>query len=108
MNGDIKPLEIMAKREDWNNGISLYGRQIIEGVRQSIVQPLEMKPQDEGSYSPPFLQLKIQSAQNLMDELWQCGLRPSEGTGSAGSLRATEKHLADMRSIAFKGLKIED
>ena len=40
-----------------------------------------------------------------MDELWRCGLRPSEGTGSAGSLAATERHLKDMQAIAFDLLK---
>jgi hypothetical protein len=43
----------------------------------------------------------------LMDQLWQCGLRPTEGTGSAGSLAATERHLKDMREIAFGLLKNE-
>lgn len=40
-----------------------------------------------------------------MDELWTCGLRPSEGTGSAGSLAATERHLKDMQVIAMGLLK---
>ncbi len=47
------------------------------------------------------------SAQQLMDELWNVGLRPSEGTGSAGSLAATQRHLGDMRSIVGKLLKTE-
>ena len=38
----------------------------------------------------------------LMDDLWQCGLRPSEGTGSAGALAATQKHLDDMRKLVFQ------
>lgn len=42
-----------------------------------------------------------------MDALWHCGLRPSEGTGSAGSLAATEKHLKDMRAIAFDLLQMK-
>ncbi|EKD22450.1 MAG: hypothetical protein ACD_86C00003G0013 [uncultured bacterium] len=47
-----------------------------------------------------MMRLGIQQAQQLMDELWQCGLRPTEGTGSAGSLAATEKHLKDMQEIS--------
>lgn len=34
-----------------------------------------------------------------MDELWRCGLRPSEGSGSAGSLR-----LPDNRVVVVIGL----
>lgn len=48
-----------------------------------------------------------QEAQRLMDELWDCGLRPSEGTGSAGSLAATERHLKDMQTIAMGLLRKE-
>lgn len=28
--------------------------------------------------------------------------RPTEGTGSAGALAATERHLKDMQTIAFR------
>ena len=51
--------------------------------------------------------LNYEEAQTLMDDLWSCGLRPTEGRGSAGSLAATERHLKDMRKIAFNRLKIE-
>jgi hypothetical protein len=50
----------------------------------------------------PFLKLDPTTAQYLMDSLWDCGLRPSEGSGSAGALAATQKHLEDMRSLVFK------
>ena len=50
----------------------------------------------------PALRLGLMEAQTLMDDLWQSGLRPTEGTGSAGSLRATEKHLEDMRKLVFR------
>lgn len=43
-------------------------------------------------------------ALKLMDDLWVCGLRPSEGSGSAGALAATERHLGDMRRIVFDGI----
>jgi hypothetical protein len=57
-------------------------------------------------YVKPFVTLSIEQAQILMDSLWVCGVRPTEGSGSAGSLAATEKHLADMRSIVFNRLKV--
>jgi len=59
---------------------------------------------DDG-FGPAF-RLQREQAQELMDRLWKCGLRPTEGSGSAGSLSATEKHLNDMRAIAFKKLGI--
>lgn len=55
----------------------------------------------------PSLSLSSQSAQRLMDQLWNCGFRPTEGSGSAGALAATQKHLDDMRQIAFTALDID-
>lgn len=57
---------------------------------------------EQGMFTPPTTRLDLSEAQELMDDLWQCGLRPSEGTGSAGAMAATQKHLEDMRKIAFK------
>ena len=68
-----------------------------------LAQPLVFKRAEEGQFdSAPFLSLRPEEAQALMDVLWDCGLRPSEGTGSAGSLRAVERHLEDMRALVFK------
>jgi hypothetical protein len=69
---------------------------------QNYAKPLVFLKRDEGVLVPPTVSLDITSAQELMDGLWQCGIRPTEGTGSAGSLRATERHLEDMRSLVFK------
>lgn len=59
----------------------------------------------DGVIVKPTLRISPDAAQALMDSLWQCGLRPTEGSGSAGSLAATERHLADMRAIAVAALK---
>ena len=60
----------------------------------------DIMPPDE-----PVVVLEQDQAQALMDDLWNCGLRPTEGKGSAGALAATEKHLEDMRKIAFDFIK---
>lgn len=103
MKGDIKPIEFMARREDWNMGIALYASQVTEGMGRVVAQPMEMKEHQDGMIAHPFMRIEIHEAQILMDELWQCGLRPTEGTGSAGSLKATQNHLNDMRKLVFKG-----
>lgn len=76
-----------------------------------LAEPILFKVQEDlsatvGMYRPPELPMTIEQAQQLMDELWHVGLRPSEGTGSAGSLAATQKHLSDMRSIVEKTLNV--
>jgi hypothetical protein len=67
-----------------------------------IGQPVEMAPYDPAGYPPPKTFLLSENAvQRLMDELWNIGYRPSEGSGSAGALAATQRHLDDMRKLAF-------
>lgn len=73
----------------------------------SVAEPLTMSSRKEGEIYPPFLTIDETTSQEFMDSLWQCGLRPSEGSGSAGSLAATERHLKDMKEIAFHALKIQ-
>lgn len=51
----------------------------------------------------PSIDLEETQSQFLMDRLWECGLRPTEGSGSAGSLAATQRHLEDMRTLVFEG-----
>ena len=46
------------------------------------------------------------AAQVLMDQLWDCGIRPTQGNGTAGALTATQKHLDDMRCIAMKAVDV--
>jgi len=41
-------------------------------------------------------------AMSIIDNLRNCGLRPSEGGGSAGALKATQEHLGDMRKLVFE------
>ena len=45
-------------------------------------------------------------AQVLMDDLWNCGIRPTEGAGTAGAMGAVQGHLNDMRAIVSKKLGI--
>jgi hypothetical protein len=67
-----------------------------------VFKALSSDGSDYGEIRPPLLTLSRDEGQELMDELWNVGLRPSEGSGSAGSLAATERHLADMRTLVFK------
>ncbi len=98
MNG----VKIGVYRNIVMNGIEFYV--IVRGSpRPSLARPLEFEEHDpaEVYYQPTFF-LEPKAAQELMDDLWSCGLRPSEGSGSAGALAATERHLEDMRRLVFE------
>lgn len=71
----------------------------------ALMQPVEFKvieESDAGLESRAAMAMSKEDLQSLMDEIWSAGVRPSEGSGSAGSLAATERHLADMRALVFK------
>lgn len=75
-------------------------------------KPLEfvaVDPSDLGQATPeaaPALMLRYDAAQSLFDELWQQGYRPARGDVSPGHIKATEKHLEDMRAIVFAKIEV--
>lgn len=72
-----------------------------------VAKPLEFENIGDDYVKAPTVTLRDEMAQQLMDELWAAGLRPTEGTGSAGSLAATERHLKDMQTITMGLLRGE-
>ena len=93
--------KVYARKDFIFRGIGLYLLSEEDGVR-SIATNIEFEQLKEGQEYSETMLLRDESAQALMDQLWDCGIRPTEGTGSAGALAATQKHLEDMRKIAFK------
>lgn len=90
-----------------------YGRRLDvhildrSGETTLVAQPVSWVEIDQDAAMPgePTLSFSMKAGQALMDGLWQCGLRPTEGTGSAGALAATQLHLKDMQRIATAALK---
>ena len=97
-------MKVRADSRPWSDEIELRLGMERNGARlYSIARPLVFEDIPEGARVDPFVTVDVNVAQDLMDELWRCGLRPREGTGSAGSLAATERHLNDMRRLVFDG-----
>jgi hypothetical protein len=69
-------------------------------VGQHVVM-CELTPEDERRHFEPTFAMSIQAAQMLMNDLWTCGIRPSNGQGSTGQLDAVQSHLEDMRRLVF-------
>lgn len=90
-------IEIRATPAPWWNGIELL---IKDGNK--YVTNFETKEIPEGLILESTTHINIKEAQVLMDDLWGSGIRPTEGAGSAGSLKATQYHLEDMRKLVFK------
>jgi len=92
------------KEAIFEDNISFFLRERGDGY-VALAKPIIMERQEEKDIcvmpDPTFV-LRPEEAQALMDSLWTCGLRPSEGSGSAGAMAATQKHLEDMRTLVFK------
>lgn len=94
-------MKIMVQRKIWSNSLEFLVGVASNGVTH-VAAPLEFSKVEPGAFTQPTFQLTNEEAQDLIDDLWRCGLRPTEGTGSAGSLKATQNHLEDMRTLTFK------
>lgn len=94
-------LEIRAAKQGWRDRIELFVVGTDERGSRFSGAPITMTAMEEAAYLQPTANIDATSAQQLMDDLWMCGLRPSEGAGSAGALAATQSHLKDMQRITF-------
>ena len=110
MSSIIEP-EVFIRRVDYSKGFEFQMRhRFNEQDLWAMAQPVEFKEIADGvAWVEPMMTLTPRAAQRVMDELWQEGLRPTQGSGSAGSLAATESHLKDMRRIVESawGLKFD-
>jgi hypothetical protein len=97
-----RPFKFFASCEDFRRFVRIMGG--FENPDGSIeaLDCAVTKLIPEGHELPTFLNLGPSEAQGLMDALWDAGLRPTEGSGSAGALAATQRHLEDMRVLVFQ------
>jgi hypothetical protein len=89
---------IRAQSTPWHFGVELF---IGDRDGKTRVKEILLERCEEMVTAPPSFNLDRMEAQTLMDDLWNCGIRPTEGTGSAGALRAVERHLADLQKLVF-------
>jgi len=97
---------VRARLANWLDTIEFVGWEKFPGYT-AVAQPVTLKTEDDPySYQiSPMFEMTRENAQKLMDDLWECGLRPSSGAGSVGQLAATEYHLEDMRKLVFESKK---
>jgi len=95
--------EVMAIRNEFMESVGLYVFERDEHGKKFIADPLKMVPCKMGAHvvPSPLVDMNIREAQKLMDQLWECGLRPARAMGSMGQLEAVKYHLEDMRKLAL-------
>jgi hypothetical protein len=92
-------MKVIAHREPWSSRVGLM---MLSDDGVAVAANITFEAFNSGDYISPAAYLDQNDAQGLMDSLWSAGLRPSEGSGSAGALAATQRHLDDMRTLVFK------
>ena len=99
-----------AFMEPWGDKVQIYlADKKANGdiaVCDGLVMRLHENPEDKVIDSVPVNFSKAASIR-LMDALWNCGIRPSKEAESVGHLSSVQKHLEDMRQIAFKKLSVD-
>ena len=98
-----RELHFRAERRYWDDSVAIYLLDKSLSDRIGVVTDYIFTAIEHGQMMPETpLRVEYTAAQELMDSLWECGLRPSEGSGSAGSLKATENHLSDMQKLSWR------
>lgn len=96
-------MKVKVQKNSWSPNVNiLLTEKPVSGKGFNYATSVIMAHVEEyGAVIEPTFRMSYEEAQELMDDLWTCGLRPSEGSGSAGALAATQKHLEDMRKLVF-------
>ncbi len=103
--------EIRVSKCNFRSGapLAVFIEEIRKDKVYGLVSPLTFERREElFTETQPTVTLSTVAAQQLIDDLWECGLRPSEGSGSAGALTAVQRHLEDMRTLVFKKEKTDE
>lgn len=98
---DVK-VEIFVQDQPWalNLGVWLVERRA-DGSK-GVAAPVVFASLPAGASAPPSLSLSREAAQDLMNRMWQLGIRPLDGEGTLAHVGAMQEHIEDLRRVAFK------
>lgn len=103
-----EPVKLYARRAFADFGIELHAVATDRDNHTFAVGlPIMMEARKAGLVIgpvPPTMVIDDNVARNLMDELWQCGIRPTRVKDADGVIEAMRRHLDDMRALVFGDL----
>ena len=107
MSFDGSEMQIYVESPRWYGQLWFLLRQI-HPARHSYRVATGLKWSEVFSVNDPLthdisdtFRLDNAATQDLFDQLWKMGYRPSSGTSSEGALEATKLHLQDMQRLVF-------
>ena len=76
----------------------------------SVAGPLTMERTDEYANPYPSFEIGNEAMQEIMNQLWNFGFRPTEEVATVGQLSAMKEHITDLRYVVKKlfGERIDD
>jgi hypothetical protein len=112
MGTEVYGLRQWHVADDWlqRDGLTLLGRQRDYDGPKVIRFQLALEKVEEGTYISGYdtgLYLTRDDAQQIINELWRCGMRPRDGSGALAHVEAQQAHMDDLRTILFNALKIK-
>lgn len=86
----------------WSDYLELVQTRKIEGSRFVVSGIFELKEVPLGAAADwCTLRITEPEAQEIMDRLWQIGIRPRQGEGAIAHVGALREHLKDLQHIIF-------
>lgn len=90
--------KLLVERRPWTRDISLL---LMSEDRRLVANKVVLEQREDGDACEPTFRMTPHDAQELFDQLWSCGLRPTNAGTVSGELTSTRLHLDDMRRIVF-------
>jgi hypothetical protein len=81
-------IKILAESSAVHHCIRLFGYVKAYGVK-AMIGPVEITEVPDGQLWEPFLNLKFEEAQTLLESLWEAGIRSPQITSTLGEINAT-------------------
>lgn len=101
----VPEIEIQVREASFGGGLEFVLISELGGKRCYSVDVV-FAPVEEGALHTATGQMDRQAAQQLMDSLWNCGIRPVGVRHKDETLKTMNDHLQDMRAITFDKLKV--
>jgi len=86
--------KIHIHKSNWGTHLEIFLK-----MGNSVVKDITLEPHVEHCCYEPTFSIDHKAGQQLMDDLWAAGLRPTEAKGGESTLMAVENHLQDMRTL---------
>lgn len=105
----MRPKTTILLSKDWFQLKFLVFFESTTGTMVRVPKEIEYRQLSESEPFPPeaIVDLPLDCGQQLVDQLWQLGYRPSSGISSTGQDEAQKDHINDLRDIVRTLLSIK-